>query len=132
MTDEQRHLVALVVERVEQMQRAVVGALPGARSLHEEFRVGSPMPTSPAGIVALGRSVAGPAKEYRALLLTRGLDAAALARFERALVELETLGLETQESAPTAPPAESPAADSPAPKRPRRGAAAGKSKAKRT
>lgn len=91
MTAEKAHLMELIVERIDQMQRAVVAALPGNSVLHDEFLVGAPVPSTPREAVALGSKLSGPAREYRALLLNRGLDAAALAHFERALVDLHAL-----------------------------------------
>lgn len=91
MTVEKAHLMELVVERIGQMQRAVVAALPGNTVLHDEFQVGTAVPSTPRDVVVLGRKLSAPAREYRALLLNRGLDAAALVRFDRALVELAAL-----------------------------------------
>lgn len=101
VTAEQKVLMELVLQRLAQMQQAVVAALPGNTSLHDEFLVGRPLPSTPPEVVRVGRQVAPAAREYRALLLNRGLDAAALARFGRALEELEALG-EAPPPAPTA------------------------------
>lgn len=91
MSAEQKVLLDLVNDRVAEMQHAVKVALPGNRVLHEEFRVGAPPATTPAEAVALGRAVEPAAREYRALLLNRGLDAAQLKRFERAVADLERM-----------------------------------------
>lgn len=111
MTVEKAHLTELIVERIGQMQRAVVAALPGNTVLHEEFHVGTSLPATPREAVVLGRKLSVPAREYRALLLNRGLDAAALARFERALVDLEALVAVEPEPvvAPPAAPVKKPA-----------------------
>lgn len=111
VTAEQQVLLELVIDRVEQMQRAVVAALPGATALHEAFLVGQPLPSTPAEVVQAGQRVAPAAREYRALLLNRGLDAAELARFGRALQALEALAMTDEPSTPVAPePASKPAA----------------------
>jgi hypothetical protein len=104
---EQQALLKQIVDRVGEIQAAVKAALPGNRGLHEEFRVGGPAPSTPAEAVALARAVEPLAREYRSLLVNRGVDAAKLAHLASMAQALEKL------AAAAPPPAEAPAPEAP-------------------
>lgn len=107
LTAEQQVLVTGIAQRVAEMQSAVTRALPGNAGLHAEFKVGTPAPTTPAQAIALGRALEPLAKEYRTLLVGRGIDGAKVNHLAQMVATLEKL-------AAAVPAAEVPAAEVPA------------------
>lgn len=102
VTAEQQSLMTAIVERIAKFQEVVRRALPGNTLLHEAFRVGAPEPSTAAEAAALGRAVEPAAREYKAILLQRGIDAASLSQFSRMVGELERLAAAAPAPAPAA------------------------------
>jgi hypothetical protein len=103
MTVEQQLLTKAIVERVGEIQAAVQRALPSNAALHAEFAVGEASPTRASEAVALARRVEPAAKEYRSLLVGRGVDGAKLTHLAQMAAALDKLLLATPESAPSKP-----------------------------
>jgi len=95
---EQKVLQDSIQERISEIQAAIQKALPSAKPLHDEFRVGAPAPKSPDAVIALSRELGPVARQYKALLLPRGVDAAKLAHLTRLTDDLAKL----VQAAPTA------------------------------
>lgn len=126
---EQKLLHDRIVERVATMQRAVKAALPGNAVLHAEFRCGDPAPTTPFEAVALARLVAPAAREYKALLVNRGVDMTTILSLGKAADDLaRLLAVEPPSSEPVVAEPAAPSDDAPAPASDGKG---GKRKAKK-
>lgn len=110
MSAEQQSLLNQINERVAEVREAIRRALPGNAGLHEEFRVGAPPAATPAEAIEAGRQLAPLAKEYRSLLIGRGIDQAKVAHLASMVATLERLA-----PAPVVEPAPAPEPPPPAP-----------------
>lgn len=98
-------LVALtraVGEEVAAIRRGIRQALPGNTGLHSEFGVDEALPAEPAALARVGLTLEPLAREYRSLLLSRGIDAARLKLFAERVATLARLAPEP--AAEPAPP----------------------------
>jgi hypothetical protein len=107
LTAEQQVLMTGIADRVTEIQGAIKRALPGNAALHAEFKVGSPAPKTVAETLELGRTIAPLAKENRALLVGRGVDAMKITHLAQMIANLEKLAAQPA-PAPVEPAASAP------------------------
>jgi hypothetical protein len=112
VTAEQQSLITALVDRIARFQEVVTRALPGNVTIREEFRIGAPAPTGAEETLALARAIEPAAREYKAILLQRGIDAASLSQFSRHVAELARL-VAPVPAAATAPEARAPSVPPP-------------------
>lgn len=122
LTYEQQSLMNQINQRVAEIQDAIKRALPGNKGLHDDFKVGTPTPSTPAEAVKLGREVEPLARENRSLLIGRGVDAGKVAHLAAMIGNLERLNA-AQPAAPESAPAPvaAPAEDAPGEDAPKKG-----------
>ncbi len=89
LTVEQASLLKAVNERIGEVQTAIKRAMPGNPQLHEEFGVGKPLPETPAAAIELAKRIEPLAREYKSLLLSRGVDAAKVSHLSQLTTTLE-------------------------------------------
>lgn len=103
ITFEQQSLLNQINARIAEIQDAVKRALPGNKALHDEFKVGEGAPKTAAESIALGKYLEPVAREYKTLLVGRGVDGAKLTHLATMIATLEKLGVpKAEEAAPKA------------------------------
>ncbi len=100
MTVEQQLLMKAIVERAGEIQTAVQRAMPSNKALHAEFVVGEAAPATAGEAVALARRLEPAAREYRSLLIGRGVDGAKLTHLAQMAATLEKLLAASPEASP--------------------------------